>query len=332
MKVKCSIIVPVYNVQDYLRPCLESIRQQTFKDFEVIIVNDGSTDDSENICLEFEKRDERYHLINKQNGGVGSARNYAMPYIHGEYTIFVDSDDVLDLHMIEYMIEIAETTKVNVVCCGYIETENVENYQKKLENVYHFDSNFCVSMLKKRYIGTAPWNKMIKTFLFYDGKNAEKYPEDLSIGEDEVWLVNVLKNEKKVAVIDLPLYFYRIRKNSATNSLKRGISEKDVDDILAQIRLYTSINDNMVELKKTIKARLTKKVMNMKIISYAFRQEKFKILAEEYKKVYKCKMHDFRCLGFKRFIVETCKYNGALLLVGLKVRPEIVKRIYLRFV
>lgn len=331
MKVKCSIVVPVYNTQEYLEICLESIRMQTYTDFEVIMINDGSTDCSKDICTEYENKDSRFHLINKENGGVGSARNYAMPYIHGEYTIFIDSDDVLCSNMLEYLINVQEISKSRVVCCGYIETKDVEIYCCEKKQKFYIDSNFCVSMLNDRCIGTAPWNKMIKTSLFYSKNNVEKFPEHLRVGEDEVWLVKTLDKESMVAIIDLPLYIYRIRENSATNSEKNGISDKDGDDLLAQIELFDYFDDTG-DLKKAIKARLTKKVLNMKIISYAYSQKNYQKMSDFYIKKYKCGIKDFMCWGYRIRLKAILKYTAVLVLINFKINPRIIKFLYEKLV
>lgn len=332
MKVMCSVIVPVYNTQYYLKECLESIRMQSFKEFEVLMVNDGSTDRSRDICVEYEKLDSRYHLINKKNGGVGSARNYAMSYIKGKYSIFVDSDDILCLNMLEYMVNAMETTELNVACCEYIENKNLNSYQHSHKNNYHIVSDFCMLMLKDRKIGTAPWNKMVKTSLFNNGNELIKFPENLRIGEDEIWLVNVIKNEKKVVMVDSPLYQYRIREDSATNCLKYGINESDFDDVRAQIELYNSLNYKEVDLKRMVKARLSKKVFNMKIISYAYKQKYYQNCADKYMESYRCKMSDFLCLGIKNYIFQLCKYKIVLMMIRIRINPEILKWIYKRIV
>ena len=98
-----SIIVPIYNVSKYLDKCLNSLINQTYKNIEIILINDGSTDNSISICLKYKKKDKRIRLYNKKNGGLSSARNMGIKYSKGNYLFFVDSDDFLDLEIIEYL-------------------------------------------------------------------------------------------------------------------------------------------------------------------------------------------------------------------------------------
>ena len=111
-----SIIVPVYNVEDYIKQCLDSILLQTYTNFEVIVVDDGSTDSSSEICDDFAKKDKRFNVIHKENGGVSKARNIALDNVNGSYVVFVDSDDVLPKDALKKMIDetIATNSEVSV--------------------------------------------------------------------------------------------------------------------------------------------------------------------------------------------------------------------------
>ena len=115
---KISVIVPVYNVERYLKRCIESIINQTYKDLEIILVDDGSTDSSGNICDEYKKIDKRISVIHKKNGGLSDARNEGLKVVTGTYIAFVDSDDFLDLDMYEYMQKNIEKENADIVICG----------------------------------------------------------------------------------------------------------------------------------------------------------------------------------------------------------------------
>ncbi len=117
---KISIIVPVYNVENYLKKCLDSIVNQTFKDIEIILINDGSTDNSLNICKEYAKKDHRIRLINKPNGGLSSARNVGIDLSTGEYLGFVDSDDWIALNMYEKLYNLCKIFNADISQCKYI--------------------------------------------------------------------------------------------------------------------------------------------------------------------------------------------------------------------
>jgi glycosyltransferase involved in cell wall biosynthesis len=125
--IKVSVIVPVYNVEKYLRQCLQSIADQTLKDIEVICVDDGSTDSSLEICKEFEQKDSRFIAVTQENGGAGAARNNGLRRAQGKYLSFLDSDDFFDVHMLEEAYNKAEETQADFVVFGsdqYYEDEN----------------------------------------------------------------------------------------------------------------------------------------------------------------------------------------------------------------
>lgn len=101
-----SIIVPVYKVEEYIRPCLDSLINQTYTNLEIILVDDGSPDNSGQICEEYAQKDSRITVLHKENGGMSDARNFAAPRVHGEYLTFVDSDDVIKLNLVETLLEL----------------------------------------------------------------------------------------------------------------------------------------------------------------------------------------------------------------------------------
>ena len=114
--VEVSVVVPIYNVEKYLKRCVNSIINQTYKNIEIILVDDGSTDSSGELCEEIKKRDNRIKVYHKKNGGLGSARNYGYKYANGEYILFLDSDDYIEINTIEEMIKYKE---YDIVCCGF---------------------------------------------------------------------------------------------------------------------------------------------------------------------------------------------------------------------
>ena len=126
-----SVIVPVYNVEEYLEECLESIRQQTFTTFEVILVNDGSTDGSQAICEHFCQTDKRFRLINQKNQGQSVARNHGEKESIGEYIIFVDSDDVVSLGLLEQLMKYM-SNGIDIVECDRTEAIQCLNEEKKI--------------------------------------------------------------------------------------------------------------------------------------------------------------------------------------------------------
>ena len=117
--MKVSIGVPVYNVEEYLRQCLNSIMEQTFTDFEVIMVDDGSTDNSFSICQEYVAKDNRFKLIHQENKGLAGARNTCLKYMHGEFITWIDSDDKIKPDYLEKLLQVQVETNAQIINCVY---------------------------------------------------------------------------------------------------------------------------------------------------------------------------------------------------------------------
>ena len=145
---KVSIGIPIYNVEKYLRECLDSITNQTFKNFEAIIVDDGSTDNSFVICQEYVAKDNRFKLIHQENKGLAGARNTCLKYMKGEYVTWVDSDDVVDNNYLERLLETQEKTGTDIVRCvrKYIRDGNVYFVKGYEEGFINEDGVFDLSL------------------------------------------------------------------------------------------------------------------------------------------------------------------------------------------
>ena len=123
-ETQVSIIVPVYNVEPYLRQCLDSVLGQTFKNFEVLLVNDGSSDSSGDICREYVEKDSRFHYFEKENGGLSDARNYGIERAQGEYLTFIDSDDFVNEKHLENLFLASRLTNADITIGGFSRFEN----------------------------------------------------------------------------------------------------------------------------------------------------------------------------------------------------------------
>ncbi len=227
MTPKVSIIVPVYNTEIYLRPCLDSIVSQTFTDFEAVLVDDGSTDGSGSICDEYAENDDRFVVVHKQNEGVAKARLTAFEKSKGEYIMFLDSDDFIDKTYIEIMINTIQAYHVDMVSCqfcfyqcgklhpikrsvfGYLDKEEIN---KMLRTNYLYDKItkssgipiiLCTKMVHKRFV-----------------KEALKVGENLKWGEDQTSLFHILLHIKSLYVLDDCLYYYVLHHGQATSVYK----------------------------------------------------------------------------------------------------------------
>ena len=196
-----SVIVPVYNVQKYLRKCLNSLVKQTFKDIEIIAVNDGSTDDSEEILKEYAEKYDNFSYYNKENGGLSDARNFGLKHANGRYVAFVDSDDYVDRTMYEKMYNKALENNYDYVECDFYWVYPNKN---RLDRGIRY-KNKNEMLLYGRVVA---WNKLIKRDVI-----TELFPKGLYF-EDIEFFYKLIPNINDFAFVDEPLVYYVQRENS----------------------------------------------------------------------------------------------------------------------
>lgn len=244
--VKISIIVPVYQVKDYLSKCINSILNQTYENIEVILVDDGSTDGSEEICDKYEEQDSRIKVIHKTNGGLVSARKAGIQIAQGDYIGYIDSDDWIEESMFEVLYHNMVKSKADIVICAH--TEEYDGKSEIVKNYIHSGvysgklliNDFYTKMLYEPEIsrwGVSPacWDKLFKKDLIYDLQM--EVDERIWDGEDHAFVYPAMLNAKCICVIDDVSYHHRIRKNSVAtgydprcferfNYLFSGLKEK----------------------------------------------------------------------------------------------------------
>ena len=208
-----SLIVPVYNVEKYLKNCLDSILNQSYSDFELILVDDGSTDQSGKICDEAQKMDSRIRVLHKENGGLSSARNAGTRLARGEELAYIDSDDMIHPDYLKILLQNLEKTGADISVCRYVDFEDQDPFGKmpETEKLSVISGREAVEQIvgpHLRYMITA-WGKLYKAAL----KELLIYPEG-KIHEDEYVTYQVFYHAEKLAVTDRPLYGYRQNPNS----------------------------------------------------------------------------------------------------------------------
>ena len=229
-----SIIIPVYNAEKYLRQCVESVLSQTFKDWELILVDDGSMDGSNEICHEYALKDKRIRVIEKANEGLSSARNAALDIAAGEYIFFLDADDELYPHSIQHLYDIAQSYSVAIVAGREVyetakpeydfiaTTPEIVKAEQHLKSVWYqksvTDNSACWKLFKR---------SLFDELRFYDG-----WFEDLEIFH------KILFKADKIAISDSVVYFYRKHSESFINSWSEGRREivKVTEGIVNQMR------------------------------------------------------------------------------------------------
>lgn len=221
-----SVIVPVYNVYAYLEECVESIRQQTYKKIEIILVDDGSTDGSEKLCDEFALLDDRIKVIHKANGGLSSARNAGVMAASGQWIGFVDSDDIIAATMYETLYESATNKKCipQIHLRGFVDKVERDKQNREIEQIELDDAEYFRQLLLHKGDSSA----CTKLFnIAYLKKN--KFDEKI-LNEDFKYMIDLLRYSKDMRIKDINecLYFYRRREGSITNS---GFSKAIIDSI-----------------------------------------------------------------------------------------------------
>lgn len=227
IKSLISVIVTVYNVEDYLHKCINSIIGQTHKNLEIILINDGSTDNSKQICESYLDKDKRIKLINKSNGGVSSARNLGLDEASGDCIIFVDSDDYIHKDMYKDMFSVMTAEQVDMVICGHFmvyedKTIPIRNDHRTI--IYSREEALRKILLDVE-INSYPVDKLCKRAL-YDGF---RYPLG-RVFEDTATQFRTIAKAQKIAQLNIPYYYYF----NKTSSITRSKSFKgDYDNFLA---------------------------------------------------------------------------------------------------
>lgn len=253
---KVSVIVPVYNVEKYLNKCLDSIINQTYKNLEIILIDDGSIDNSGEICEEYAQIDNRIIVIHNKNQGVSKSRLDGFYLSKGKYIMFVDSDDYLDLKMIEVMINNLEKYNVDVVICQYYEIVNNDIKKAKIRPDRGFyDKEKIIDLLKNGYlydkkIGMGSmnhflWSKLIKrnfvSSMLETGLN-------LYYSEDEVANIEMLYDINSMYVLDKYLYYYNQSRNGQVTKRYDNNFWRNLENFVVKVRKTDKENCLIIQL------------------------------------------------------------------------------------
>ena len=238
---KVSVIVPFYNVEKYIDKCLNSLVNQTLEDIEIIIVNDGSKDNSETIAKKYaSKYKNKIIYLEKENGGLSDARNYALPYATGEYIAFLDSDDYVEFDMYKQMYEKAKKENADIVECDFLWEYPNERIESKGRN--YKDKHDI--LLNARVVA---WNKLIKRELIE--KTKVKFPYGLRY-EDVEFFYKLIPYINKLEIVNKSFVHYVQRDNSISNS--QNSRTKEIIDILDNVINYYKKNSIYGEYKNEL--------------------------------------------------------------------------------
>lgn len=253
-KPKVSIVIPVYNAMPFLKKCLDSARNQSLEDLEIIVVNDGSTDGSGAYLDEVAELDSRIEVIHKDNAGVSSARNVGIAEARGEFVFFCDSDDWMEPNALEILYREGEESKADVVCADFFREANSSVVKHLFPKTFLTRNRKTISVLQQAVIyngklrcstdsfdmilglGGAVWHHLIRRSLI--DAHGIKFPESVALLEDGIFMLSIFQFAQSVSYVPIPVYHYRVEVGSATHGYIPDFHEKALTT-LAILKQYS---------------------------------------------------------------------------------------------
>lgn len=208
-----TILIPVYNASDFLPQCLKSVLSQTYVNLQVVIIDDGSTDDSWNTCQEYASRDKRVEIYHQENKGVAATRNYLLHKIKGDYVLFVDADDWMELDMVSFLVEQVLSYQAEVATCGSVINDSLLSTKWDIKE-YDQDCLIKEFLYHKTLRGNL-WDKLFKTELL----KGLYFDDKISYGEDALMSWHAFQRLKKAVVTNRQLYHYRMNEDSISHQV-----------------------------------------------------------------------------------------------------------------
>lgn len=248
-----SIIVPIYNASSTIEKCVNSVIKQSYQDWELLLINDGSTDDTLKLCCEYEAIDKRIHVFNKENGGVSSARNVGLDKAKGDWIAFIDSDDYVRRDYLKNLLSHTNESIDLVISYAEVHSKNgfeLEKYPSKLVTSENFDSIFIVNDM---HWHTSPWSKLYRRGIIED--NNLRFCEGMHIGEDALFLYSYILYSKIIYISsDTDYCYFAYTENSLT---------KRVNSLDSELLSYNNINSIVTQLIESKKINKTVALNNL---------------------------------------------------------------------
>lgn len=208
-----SVLLPIYNVELYLSQCLDSIVNQTYKDLQIVLIDDGSKDHSLDICKKYALKDNRIEFYHQENQGVANTRNHLLNKVKGDYVLFVDSDDWIETDMINHLVSLCELNNADIAMCdNLINGAKISSKRQKI-NLLNKEQAVKDFLYHNYFIGSL-CNKLFRSSLLYN----IRFHHDVSYGEDALFCWEVLKRTNKIVVTNKSLYHYRLNNTSLSHS------------------------------------------------------------------------------------------------------------------
>lgn len=233
-----SVIVPIYNVGDYLCACIDSILLQTYQNLEIILVDDGSTDNCPSLCDSYASKDSRIKVIHQVNRGLSAARNEGYKISSGAYIAFVDADDMIYAKYIENLYMLITKSNAQIAVCAYACTQN-EAERTVNEKSYTLTSEKMLKEWhgKRKAVETVAWNKLYDREIFKNFKDFQIFPEGKT--HEDVYTSHLFVNyAKTIAITMKKLYYYRPRRDSISRTYTKKAAKADLDAQRARMRFF----------------------------------------------------------------------------------------------
>lgn len=243
-----SIIVPVYNTEKYLDQCIQSILAQTYNDFELLLIDDGSTDSSGAICDKYAEQDSRVRVFHKENGGVSSARNLGLDNAKGEWITFVDADDELYIDALKVLAEISSSTFVDLVIAGYdfyddIEKKIIRTTSQPCQISLFYARDVALTRIYQNKIGFWPWficSKLFKTHIIR--ANNIYFNEHIAFSEDRLFILEyICAINNRIHFLSNPIYKYRKHENSVMSKSNKIYDKRSISGVVASALMYKQV-------------------------------------------------------------------------------------------
>lgn len=261
-----SIIIPVYNVQKYIDDCIKSVLAQSFKKWELILVDDGSSDNTPAICDKYEGADVRIHVIHQKNAGVSVARNTGMRVAVGTYIVFVDGDDILPEHSLKNRVDLMKQADMGIAAYEIFGEDVVSNYRMPICSHYRWNKGEAIqnTLLENGEIGYQGylWNKIFLRSCIMD--NNILFKEGIAYNEDRLFVVQYVMHCNNIRLTDDIVYRYRNNPDGAMGSLEK-MKDENCDKIMSEFEAFRILDDLMKMYDRSLYNKCAMEAMNRAI-------------------------------------------------------------------
>ena len=319
MKDLISIIVPIYNVEKYLNKCIESIVNQTYENIEIILIDDGSNDNSGIICDEYAKKDNRIIVVHKENGGVSSARNKGLKIAKGEWISFVDADDWIEQTFCQTLLNKVTQEQADIALCGYnrITDNRIEKINANNQEVFLNSNEYLVKSLNPQTGFGFCHMKLIKKEVL----KSISFNERIEVGEDALFNIQLSTYIKKAVFLKQPLYNYRINNQSVVKRYDENYankylkSMKIIEEYIWQE--YNEENEENIEIKQNYYNFVTYHIMLI-IVNYCYHPDNKMCNAQRKNMLKEVINNDLFIIGLKKSNYNNISLTRKITLYTLK--------------